>query len=115
MGPEQPLFMQGDGVTTPGSGIQVSKATVRGVKSFGMICSAYDLGWMEEANGFAVELPQGMQPGDALEGTPLKVQLLSMSAMSINVIMIALSCRNVDQLCQVLVAWLSFYSLVFFV
>jgi tRNA-binding EMAP/Myf-like protein len=66
--------MQGNGVTTAGSQIQVSTATVRGVKSFGMICSAHDLGWMEEANGFAVELPQEMEPGDALEGSPPKVQ-----------------------------------------
>ncbi|KAK9915050.1 hypothetical protein WJX75_004126 [Coccomyxa subellipsoidea] len=67
----------GNGVTTAGSQIQVSTATVRGVKSFGMICSAHDLGWMEEANGFAVELPQEMEPGDALEGSPPKGALLS--------------------------------------
>ena len=68
--------MQGDGVTTSGSAIKVNTATVRGVKSFGMICSAYDLGWMEEANGFAVELPLDIEPGEVLEAHPPKVPLL---------------------------------------
>lgn len=50
---------------------------MRGVKSFGMICSAYDLGWMDEANGFAIELPQDMEAGAVLGGSPPKVSSMS--------------------------------------
>ena len=46
---------------------------MRGVKSFGMLCSAHDLGWSAEANGLAVALPSGMQPGQALGDTPPEV------------------------------------------
>jgi hypothetical protein len=65
--------IQGDGVTTPGSKVKVGIATVRGTKSFGMICSAYDLGWMEEANGWAAELPESFEAGDALGASAPKV------------------------------------------
>lgn len=78
------MFMQEDGVITSGSAIQVSTATVRGVKSFGMICSAFDLGWMEEANGFAVELPLESEPGEALEAHPPKVLLLHACRKSVH-------------------------------
>ena len=59
-------FMQLEGSWTPGSKIAVAAATVRGSKSFGMICSAQDLGWMEASNGLAVKLPQGMELGTVL-------------------------------------------------
>ena len=63
---ELTVFMQLEGSRTPGSDIVVAAATVRGSRSFGMICSAQDLGWMEAGNGFAVKLPQGMQLGTVL-------------------------------------------------
>ena len=56
-----------EGAETPGSNITVAAATVRGSKSFGMICSAHDLGWMESANGLAVKLPQDMKLGTPLD------------------------------------------------
>ena len=59
------VFMQLEGSRTPGSDIAVAAATVRGSRSFGMICSAQDLGWMEAGNGLAVKLPQGMELGDS--------------------------------------------------
>ena len=69
------LATQLEGAQTPGSSVAVAATTVRGSKSFGMICSAYDLGWMEEANGFAVELPLESEPGEPLENHPPKVPL----------------------------------------
>ena len=64
---------------TPGSGTEVGVATVRGVKSFGMLCSAHDLGWAAQANGLAVQLPPGMPAGQSLGDAPPKVQLPLMS------------------------------------
>ena len=63
---ELKVFMQLEGTRTPGSKIAVAAATVRGSQSFGMICSAQDLGWMEASNGLAVKLPQGMELGTVL-------------------------------------------------
>ena len=63
---ELTVFMQLEGSRTPGSKIAVAAATVRGSRSFGMICSAQDLGWMEASNGLAVKLPQGMELGTVL-------------------------------------------------
>ena len=63
---ELTVFMQLEGSRTPGSDIAVAAATVRGSRSFGMICSAQDLGWMEAGNGLAVKLPQGMELGTVL-------------------------------------------------
>ena len=58
--------MQLEGAQTPGSNITVAAVPVRGSKSFGMICSAFDLGWMEAANGQAVKLPHDMKLGAPL-------------------------------------------------
>ena len=65
---------QGDGASTSGSGQKVGIATVRGVKSFGMLCSAHDLGWSAEANGLAVTLPDSTRPGQALGDAPPEVR-----------------------------------------
>ena len=67
------LRMQLEGAQTPGSNIAVAAATVRGSNSFGMICSAYDLGWMDAANGLAVRLPQDMKLGAPLDSTAPEV------------------------------------------
>ena len=37
---------------------------VRGVASAGMLCSAWDLGWVPEPDGVLVELPLDLMPGD---------------------------------------------------
>jgi len=52
------------GATLPG-GMEIRKATLRGVESFGMLCSARELGLSEDASGL-MELP-----GDLATGTPL--------------------------------------------
>ena len=67
------IAMQLEGAQMPGSSIAVAAATVRGSKSFGMICSAFDLGWADAANGQAVRLPQDMKLGTALHSEPPEV------------------------------------------
>ena len=67
-------LLQGDGVTTPGSGIAISKTSVRGVDSFGMLCSAHDIGWSTEADGKLVVMPDDAQPGDPCPAGPPKVR-----------------------------------------
>ena len=64
---------QGVGVTTPGSGNAISKAAVRGVDSFGMLCSAHDIGWSDKADGQLVVMPEEAQPGDACPADPPQV------------------------------------------
>jgi len=49
------------GTTLPG-GTKIEKATLRGVESFGMLCSARELGLAEDASGLLV-LPPGVAPG----------------------------------------------------
>ncbi len=44
------------------SGIQISKTTVRGVTSYGMLCSASELG-LEETSSGIIDLPGKPQPG----------------------------------------------------
>lgn len=65
--------MQGIGITVPGSGITISKTGVRGVDSFGMLCSAHDIGWSNKADGVLVVMPDDAQPGDACPAEPPKV------------------------------------------
>jgi len=57
----------------PGSGITISKTAVRGVDSFGMLCSAHDIGWSDKADGVLVVMPDETQPGDACPADPPKV------------------------------------------
>lgn len=45
------------GCTTPGSNIDVEKASLRGVDSNGMLCSAYDIGWTDQPDNVLVQLP----------------------------------------------------------
>ena len=49
----------------PGSGITISKTAVRGVDSFGMLCSAHDIGWSDTADCVLVVMPDESQPGEA--------------------------------------------------
>jgi translation initiation factor 5B len=59
------------GCVTPGSGIKIEKALLRGVDSHGMLCSAYDIGWTEEADGVLVQMPEGdFEPGDECPEDP---------------------------------------------
>eukprot|EP00884_Botryococcus_braunii_P012838 jgi/Botrbrau1/21555/Bobra.174_2s0055.2 len=58
------------GCKTPGSGIVVQNAKVRGVDSAGMLCSAYDVGWVEAADGVLLELPSTFSPGTDCPTTP---------------------------------------------
>ena len=52
------------GAKLPG-GLEIKKAKLRGVESFGMLCSARELGLSEEASGL-LELPQELQTGAPL-------------------------------------------------
>ena len=67
--------LQGDGITVPGSGITISRTAVRGVDSFGMLCSAHDIGWSDKSDGVLVVMPDDAQPGDACPAEPPKVRL----------------------------------------
>ena len=67
------MLLQGEGITTPGSGIAISKTAVRGVDSFGMLCSAYDIGWSDEADGILVIMPDTAQPGEPCPAEPPQV------------------------------------------
>lgn len=52
------------GATLP-NGTQIKQAKLRGVESFGMLCSARELGINEEASGL-YDLPADLKPGQAL-------------------------------------------------
>ncbi len=57
------------GAKLPG-GMEIRRATLRGVESFGMLCSARELGLAEDAEGLMelpAELPAGMPLVDALQ------------------------------------------------
>jgi phenylalanyl-tRNA synthetase beta chain len=56
------------GTTLPG-GTRISKAKLRGVESFGMLCSARELGLSEDATGLLI------LPPDAVPGTPIAAAL----------------------------------------
>jgi len=49
------------GTTMPG-GLEIKKAKLRGVESFGMLCSARELGLAEDSSGL-MELPADLRPG----------------------------------------------------
>ena len=51
--------------TTPGTGIKVEIAAVRGVQSHGMLCSPADLGWDASASKELAAVPGGLSLGDA--------------------------------------------------
>ena len=44
--------------------MQITKRDVRGVESSGMLCSAYDLGWVKQPDEVLVEMPLDFMPGD---------------------------------------------------
>jgi phenylalanyl-tRNA synthetase beta chain len=52
------------GAMLPG-GLEIKKAKLRGVESFGMLCSAKELGLAEESSGL-LELPAGLPVGQSL-------------------------------------------------
>jgi phenylalanyl-tRNA synthetase beta chain len=52
------------GARLPG-GTEIKRAKLRGVESFGMLCSARELGLSEDASGL-FDLPSHLRPGDAL-------------------------------------------------
>ena len=56
------------GTTLPG-GVVIKKAKLRGVESFGMLCSARELGLSEDASGLLI------LPADAVPGTPIAAAL----------------------------------------
>ena len=53
------------GARTPGSGMAIEVTKVRGVMSEGMMCSGYDLGWDNEADGVLARVPGSFAVGSA--------------------------------------------------
>lgn len=49
---------------------------MRGVESFGMLCSAFDIGWASEPDGLLVDLPANspLQEGDDCPLDPIQVE-----------------------------------------
>lgn len=67
--------LQGIDAQLAGSGLIIKKTAVRGVDSFGMLCSAHDIGWSDEADGVLFEMPGSAEPGDPCPADPPKVNM----------------------------------------
>ncbi len=62
-----------------GEGMKVKKAKIRGVQSFGMLCSERELGLSDDHSGI-MELPEDLQPGQGIvEALDLETQVLEIS------------------------------------
>jgi translation initiation factor 5B len=57
--------------------MKIERAKVRGVESAGMLCSAYDIGWVSEPDGVLVQLPGSFKPGRACPDDPPEVHPLN--------------------------------------
>ncbi len=68
-----PTLPQPVGATTPGSGLRMERKALKGVDSFGMLCSAYDIGWAAEADGVLAVLPDDAEVGAPCPPQPPKV------------------------------------------
>lgn len=68
------MHVQGVGCTLPGSGQKIERVELRGVESWGMLCSAYDVGWSSEPDGVLIELPESLVEGESITSQPVKVQ-----------------------------------------
>ncbi len=55
--------LQPVGLTTA-TGLEVSQRSIKGVDSYGMLCSAADIGWTEQADGVLVVMPAESRVGD---------------------------------------------------
>lgn len=64
------------GATTPGSGLKMERKSLKGVDSFGMLCSAYDCGWVGEPDGVLVVLPDEAEVGEPCPQQPPKVRVV---------------------------------------
>jgi len=62
------------GCTTPGSAIRVEASQLHGVDSSGMICSAHDLGWSEEADSVPAFVPKSAPLGSPYPDEPFRVR-----------------------------------------
>ena len=67
-------LLQGIGCHLAGSDADIEQVKVRGIDSSGMLCSAFDLGWVDEADGVLVELPAHAALGDECPSTPMEVR-----------------------------------------
>lgn len=68
-------YLQAPGCILPGSGQKIETATLRGVESSGMLCSAFDVGWSSSPDGVLIELPESATEGDKISREPMKVPL----------------------------------------
>ena len=55
------------GLTIPRTGLQLKEATIRGVASKGMLCSAYEMGLSDDHEGI-IDLPEGAPVGTPFAG-----------------------------------------------
>ncbi len=55
----------GSKLSVPGGSIEICERSLRGVQSFGMLCSAKEIG-IGDDSGKIIELPQDYKPGEAL-------------------------------------------------
>ncbi|GIL53237.1 hypothetical protein Vafri_8897 [Volvox africanus] len=60
------------GATTPGSGLKMERKQLKGVESFGMLCSAYDIGWISVPDNVLVILPDDAEVGSPCPQQPPK-------------------------------------------
>ena len=67
--------MQTVGAAVPSNGIIVEGRPVMGVQSQGMLCSAFNIGWLEAEAGVLVELPEGSVLGEPCPEDPPEVYL----------------------------------------
>lgn len=61
------------GSTTPGSNLKIEQRYVKSVESCGMLCSAYDVGWVDQPDGVLIQLPDSFQPGNPYPTKPPNV------------------------------------------
>ena len=54
-------------------GLKVEKRNLKGVDSWGMLCSAYDCGWVPAPDDQLLVLPEDMEVGQPCPATPPKV------------------------------------------
>ncbi len=68
-----PCCLQPVGMTTA-TGLEVSARAVKGVDSCGMLCSAADIGWTQQADGVLVVMPADSRVGDPAPSEPPAVR-----------------------------------------
>ena len=93
-------FLQPVGSTTPGSNVKIEETILRGEISSGMLCSAFDLGWLDLPDGVFVELPDHIDEGETVGSTPIEVSKGTTGVVSIFLLFCIQYKHTVDEFCQ---------------